>query len=581
MSNAADDVFAQAETDPGHALFARRSEEGEWRTVTAGEFAREVTAVARGLVAAGIRPGDRIAIMSPTRYEWVLADYAIWTVGAVTVPIYETNSAEQAAWILADSGALAAFAGNSRLAGLVEPVGGPVWTFDDGGLDCLEAQGKTAQKETLRNGDVRRLRTTDPDTIATIVYTSGTTGRPKGCVLTHGNLVDVVDSVVRFDGLSDQVLTPEASLLLFLPLAHILARVVQLAVVRTGTLTGHFGDVAAVASELTTFRPTLILAVPRVFEKLVNAADREAAASGHTRIFGMARRVAVNHSAQGRSRLAHRVFDRLIYRKLRDALGGRVRYTVSGGAPLAPELAHFLRGAGIPVLEGYGLTETTAATTLNPPGAERVGTVGRPLPGWDVRIAPDGEVLLRGPGVFHGYWHDDEATAAAVEDGWLRSGDIGELSDGYLTITARKKEVIVTAGGKNVAPAFLEDRLHTHWLIDNCVVVGDRRPFVGALVTLDPEGFADWKRAHDKPSGASVAELRHDPDLSVTLRSVIDEVNQAVSRAEAIKDFRVLPASFTVNNELTPTQKVRREYVMTKYADDIEELYWRGERRSP
>lgn len=568
MSNAADDVFAQAEKDPGHPLFARRSGDGEWLSVTAAEFAGQVAAVARGLVAAGIRRGDRIAIMSPTRFEWVLADYAIWTVGAVTVPIYETNSAEQAAWILADSGALAAFAGNSRLAALVEPVGGPVWSFADGGLESLVAQG-----ETLRNGDVRRLRTTDPDAIATIVYTSGTTGRPKGCVLTHGNVVDVVDSIVSFDGLSERVLTPEDSLLLFLPLAHILARVVQLAVVRTGTLTGHFGDVGAIAPELTAFRPTLILAVPRVFEKLVNAAEREAVASRRGRVFAMARRAAVNYSEKGRSRLARRVFDRLVYRKLRDALGGRAKYTVSGGAPLAPDLAHFLRGAGIPVLEGYGLTETTAATTLNPPEGERAGTVGLPLPGWDVRIAADGEVLLRGPGVFRGYWHNDRATAATFEDGWLRTGDIGELHDGYLTITARKKELIVTAGGKNVAPAFLEDRLHAHWLIDNCVVVGDRRPFVGALLTLDPEGFADWKRAHDKPSGASVAELRHDPDLSVTLRSVIDEVNQAVSRAEAIKDFRVLPARFTVNDELTPTQKVRRDHVMTKYADDIEELY--------
>ncbi|HET6502900.1 MAG TPA: AMP-dependent synthetase/ligase [Amycolatopsis sp.] len=568
MSNAADDVFRIAGTEPDHPLFARKVE-GGWRTVSAKEFTEEVDTLAKGLVSAGIRAGDRVALMSATRYEWVLVDFAIWTVGAVSVPVYETDSAEQAAWILADSGAIAAFAENARCAQLVEPVGGPVWTIEGGGLDALVAQGAA-----MPAADVERRRTVAPGAPATIVYTSGTTGRPKGCVLTHGNLVAEVDSIMRAQGITESVLTPESSILLFLPLAHILARIVQLAAVRAGALTAHTPDLADLTDDLLSFRPTLIAAVPRVFERLATTAARAAAARRLGWLFRAAERSAVKYSERGGA-FGHALFDRLVYRKLRAALGGRISHAICGGAPLSRHLGHFLRGAGISVLTGYGLTETTAGVTLNLPHAHRMDTVGRPLPGWSVRIAADGEVLVRGPGVFAGYWHNEPATRATLAaEGWLRTGDLGEIHQGYLSITGRKKELIVTAGGKNVAPALFEDRLNEHWLIDNCVVVGDRRPYVSVLLTLDPAGFAEWKRRHHKPSGASVAELRYDPDLALTLQSVVDEVNAAVSRAEAIKRFRVLPEAFTVNDELTPTQKIRRRHVLAKYAEDVEELYY-------
>jgi long-chain acyl-CoA synthetase len=568
MSNAADDVFRIAGTEPDHPLFARKVEDG-WRTVTAKEFTEEVDTLAKGLVSAGIRAGDRVALMSATRYEWVLVDFAIWTVGAVSVPVHETDSAEQAAWILADSGAIAAFAENARCVELVEPVGGPIWSIEDGGLDALVAQGAAMPAE-----DVERRRTVAPGAPATIVYTSGTTGRPKGCVLTHGNLVAEVDSIMRAEGVTESVLTPDGSILLVLPLAHILGRIMQLAAVRAGTLTAHTRDLAGVTDDLRSFRPTRIVAVPRVFEKLANTAARETAARGLGWLFRAAERSAVRYSERGGA-FGHALFDRLVYRKLRAALGGRITHAVCGGAPLSPRLGHFLRGVGLSVLAGYGLTETTGGVTLNLPHAHRMDTVGRPLPGWSVRIAADGEVLVHGPGVFAGYWHDEVATRATLaEDGWLRTGDLGEIHEGYLSITGRKKELIVTAGGNNVAPALFEDRLNEHWLIDNCVVIGDRRPYVSVLITLDPAGFAEWKRRHHKPSGATVAALRYDPDLALTLQSVVDDVNATVSRAEAIKRFRVLPEAFTVNDELTPTQKIRRRYVLSKYAEDVEELYY-------
>jgi long-chain acyl-CoA synthetase len=568
MSNAADDVFQLAGTDPERALFSRKTA-GSRRNVTAKEFAAEVVAVAKGLVAAGIRAGDRVALMSATRYEWVLVDYAIWTVGAVSVPVYETDSAEQVAWILADSGAIAAIAENAGTAALVEPVGGPVWSIEDGGLGRLVAQGGVLPAEAVEG-----RRTVEPEAPATIVYTSGTTGRPKGCVITHGNLVSEVDSIMGADGMGDTVLTPESAVLLFLPLAHILARIVQLAVVRAGALTAHTGHGADLEHEFATFRPTLIVAVPRVFEKLFHAAARRGETARRAWLFELAERVAIAYSEKGRARLAHRMLDRLVYRKLRAALGGRIAYAVCGGAPLSKRLAHFVRGAGMPVLEGYGLTETCGPVTFNSPFAPRLGTVGRPLPYWSVRIAADGEVLVSGPGVFAGYWHDEPGTRAAFADeGWLRTGDLGVLRDGYLVITGRRKDVIVTAGGKNVAPQRLEDQLNAYWLIEHSVVVGDRRAYVGALITLDAEAFDEWKHRHGKPAGAGLDQLRHDRQLALTLQDVIDDVNRAVSRAEAITRFRVLPGRFTVNDELTPTQQIRRQCVLAKYAEDVEELY--------
>ncbi|MGE5132623.1 MAG: AMP-dependent synthetase/ligase [Gemmatimonadota bacterium] len=582
QANAADDVFERAALAPGHVSFARKDGSG-WTPVTSAGFARQVTALAAGLIAAGIRPGDRVALMSGTRYEWALCDFAIWTAGAVTVPIYETSSVPQVSWILGDSGAAAIFVENEDYEKTVAEADVPtlrqVWRLDDDSLSRLAARGEDVDPVLVE----RRRGGTAADSPATIVYTSGTTGRPKGCVLSHASLIGEVRNIALADGISDTILTGDSSILLFLPLAHILARVVQLVAVHNGARIAHTSNLPGLAGELASFRPTVVLAVPRVFEKLYNTAARKAAADGHERIFRAAENTAVawsqalDHGGPGPGlRLRRALFDRLVYRKLRAAMGGRVAFAVSGGAPLAARLGHFLRGAGVTILEGYGLTETASGATLNLPGVLRIGTVGRPLPGWAVRIAPDGEVLLKGPGVFSGYWRNERATAAALdEQGWLHTGDLGALDDGFLSITGRQKDLIVTAAGKNVAPAYFEDRLRAHWLIDQCVLVGDQRPFVAALVTLDPPAFTEWKREHGKPESASVAELGADADLVADIQAAVDEINREVSRAEAVRKFRIVAAEFTVSEELTPTQKVRRSYVLAKFESDVRELYRR------
>lgn len=580
QASAADDAFERAARSPGHVAFARRSG-GGWTHVTSKQFADQVSALAAGLIAAGIQPGDRIALMSATRYEWVLCDFAIWTAGAVTVPVYETSSVPQVAWILSDSGAVAAFTGTEEhrtaVARADVPAVRQTWLMDEDSLAALAAAGRDLPPAQVMG----RRQQTSSSSPATIVYTSGTTGVPKGCVLTHANLIGEVRSVVLADGVSDTILTSESSILMFLPLAHVFARIVELAALHNGALIAHTSNLRGLAGELSAFRPTIVLAVPRVFETLYNTASRKAAAEGHGAIFRAAETAAVAYSealASGRPgpllSLRRRVFDRLVYRKLRAAMGGRVAYAVSGGAPLPARLGHFLRGAGVTVLEGYGLTETASGLTLNLPGALRIGTVGRPLPGWAVRIAADGEVLVKGPGVFDGYWCNDPATAEVLDaDGWLHTGDLGSLDAGFLTITGRRKDLIVTAGGKNVAPAFFEDRLRAHWLIDQVVLVGDQQPFVGALLTLDLAAFADWKREHGKPPTATVADLGGDQDLVSAIQTAIDEVNRQVSRAEAIRGFRIVAAEFTVSEELTPTQKVRRDYVLAKFSAEVQALY--------
>jgi long-chain acyl-CoA synthetase len=567
--NTTDDIVHNAVRTPDRPAFASRVA-GVWRTKTWREFAEQTTAVAAGLVANGVAPGDRVAIMAGTCLDWVRADYAIWLAGAVTVPIYETSSAAQTSWILRDSGAVAAFVADERRRVLVAGAGTVrhVWSMADGALAELAAD---ARDDLLAEVEHRR-RTLTPDSLATIVYTSGTTGNPKGCELTHGNLLASVHSVTMADGVEDEVLNQDTSILLFLPLAHIFARIVQLAAVHAGALTAHTDDIAGVADQLAAFRPTLVLAVPRVFEKFHDRAARAAATAGHRRLFRAAERTAVAYSRAidaGRPGLPLRarrfLFDRLVYPKLRAALGGRVRYAVSGGAPLSPTLGHFLRGIGIPVLEGYGLTETSAAVTVNLPAAQRIGTVGRPLPGCRVRIAADSEVLVRGGSVFGGYWGDERATVAAFDgDGWLRTGDLGRLDDGYLTIIGRKKELLVTSSGKNIAPAFLEERVRAHELVDECVLVGDNRPYVAALVTLDPDAVAAWQREHGTGT---------DADVRSAVQAIIDDANAAVSTAESVRRFRILPTPFAVNDELTPTQKVRRGHVLAKYAGEIAELY--------
>src|SRR5690606_17476184 len=408
--------------------------------------------------------------------------------------------------------------------------------------------------------------------LATIVYTSGTTGRPKGCRLTHRCLVAEVNSMLDAEGVRDQVLGEHASLLLFLPLAHILARVVQMAAFRHGVRIGHLNDLRRVAVELRAFQPTVLLAVPRVFEKLYHTAARQAEASGHGKLFRAAERAAVAYSQAMETgdiapglRTRRWLYDRPVYAKLRAATGGRVAYAIGGGAPLSPRLGHFLRGAGIAVLEGYGLTETSSAVTLNLPRAKRIGTVGRPLPGYEVRIADDGEVLVRGSGVFAGYWRNAAATEEALTgSGWFHTGDLGRLDDGYLTITGRRKDILVTAAGKNASPAVHEDMLRSHWLIDHCVLVGDRRPYLAALISLDREALAQWRRERGGPAETTGPALRADPALRAAIQAAVDEVNATVSKAEQIKRFRIVDAEFTVGDELTPTQKVRRDRVLAK-----------------
>jgi long-chain acyl-CoA synthetase len=579
-ANAADILFDNARRRPDHPAAARKLD-GRWRDVPSIQFADEVLVLAAGLVASGVRAGDRIALMSGTSYEWMRCDFAIWAAGAVTVPIYESSSATQVDWIVTDSGATAAFVENDTMRAMVERAARGtvrhVWAMDEEGLRALVDAGRHVPADVVE----QRRCAVDESSVATIVYTSGTTGRPKGCVLTHGNLMAEIRAIVDADGISQKVLTEDSSILLFLPLAHILARVVQLAAVHTGTQLGHTSDIKNLAAELRAFRPTAVLAVPRVFETFHHTAALTAAADGHARLFAAAETTAVTHSqAIDRGgpglglRLRHRIFDRLVYGKLRAALGGRAAYAVSGGAPLDPRLAHFLRGIGLTVLEGWGLTETAAAVTLNLPAAQRIGTVGRPLPGCEVRLADDGEVLVRGGVVFSGYWRNDAATDDAFDGGWLRTGDTGTLdADGYLTIVGRKKDLIVTAGGKNIAPTYLEDQLRRHWLIDQCVLVGDRRPYIAALITLDPDGLVHWLLTHGRPADTTVAQVRDDPELRSAVQTAVDAVNRTVSRAEAIKRFRILAGPFTIGDELTPTQKVRRQHVLDKLAHEVDALY--------
>ena len=575
-----DAVRERASSSPDSVVFTRKVD-GRWAPVTAKEFATEVSSLAAGLVASGVGPGDRVGLMSRTRYEWTLCDYAIWTAGAVTVPIYETSSAEQVQWNLGDSGAVAVLLETAAHAALLESVRDRlpdlrgVWQMDGGGLDELAAAGRDVPEQEL----AARRETLTAESLATIIYTSGTTGRPKGCELTHRNLLTVCRA--------PQAMLPElfdgtGSTLLFLPLAHVFARFVQVACVESGSKMGHTADVKALLPDLATFTPTFLLSVPRVFEKVYNSAKQKAHGSGKGAIFDRAEATAIAYSQaldSGRPalalRLQHAVFDRLVYSKLRSAMGGKIEYAVSGGAPLGARLGHFFRGIGITILEGYGLTETSAPSTVNLPSDIKIGTVGKPLPGTAVRTAEDGEVLVKGDQVFRGYWHDEAATAEVLRDGWFTTGDLGELDDdGFLRITGRKKEILVTSGGKNVAPAVLEDRLRAHPLISQCMVVGDQKPFIACLLTLDPEAVPAWASRHGRPATTTAADLVDDPELRAELQAAVDDANLAVSRAEAIRTFAVLPEDWTEEGgHLTPSLKLKRSVVMQQYAADVEALY--------
>ncbi len=530
--NLTDDVVRNAAEHPDAVAFSRRTADG-WADVTAAEFLTQVRGVAKGLIAAGLGPGDRVALVSRTRYEWTLLDYAIWFAGAVSVPVYETASPEQVTAVLHDSGCRALLvedaARRDRLAelGLRREL---TWTVEDGAVEELTAAGRDVPDDDLE----RRRTAVRPGDLATLIYTSGTTGRPRGCMLTHGNLMAEVGTAVA--ALPELFEGEDAATLLFLPLAHVFARVIQVGAVRSRVRLGHTPHVVNLLDDLASFRPTFVLAVPRVYEKIFNTASQQAAVRGRGRAFDRAADVAIAYSRaldDGRPgvtlRTRHRINEQA-YDAFRGMFGGRCRYVLSGGAPLGERLGHFLRGVGLTVLEGYGLTETTAAVTANLPGLVKIGTVGRPLPGITVRVADDGELLVRGAQVFAGYWNDGAATAEAVDEhGWLHTGDLGEIDDeGFVSVSGRKREVIVTAGGKNVAPAGLEDRLRAHPLVSQCMVVGDGRPYVAALVTLDRDAVRQW--AAERAKSTDVAALTDDADLRAEIQTVVDEANRPSPR---------------------------------------------------
>lgn len=580
IGNLTDDVVRNAEEHPEQIAIVHRSDSG-WEDVTARDFHVQVRSVAKGLVAAGVEIGDRVVLLSRTRYEWTLLDYAIWYAGAVTVPVYETSSAAQVRWILEDSGAVAAFVespkhqqrvaeGKPELPGLRH-----TWVIEEGAVDELCRLG-----ELIDDEDIEQRRTAvTPESVATIIYTSGTTGLPKGCALTHGNFM--FELTVALDALDEVFNAEESSTLLFLPLAHVFARVIQVGCVRARVRLGHSSDVKSLVADLSEFRPTFVLAVPRVFEKIFNTASQNARIDGKGPLFDRAASTAMAYSKaldEGRPsrwlRARHAVFDRLVYGRIRAAMGGNLAFAVSGGAPLGERLGHFYRGLGVTVLEGYGLTETTAAVAVNRPGSLRVGTVGQPLPGTTIRVRPDGELVVRGGQVMQGYWHNAEATGEVLDgDGWLHTGDLGDIDDeGFVRITGRKKEILVTAGGKNVAPAPLEDRIRAHYLVSQCLVVGDGRPFIGALVTLDPDAVGRWAGQHGKTG--DVSTLREDPDLRAEVQTAVDEANETVSQAESVRRFVILERDWSEESgELTPSLKVRRNVVLKSAREHVDALY--------
>ncbi|MDT5097147.1 MAG: long-chain acyl-CoA synthetase [Mycobacterium sp.] len=593
--NIVSSVYAHERDDPDLVIF-QRLVDGDWKNVTAAQAAEQIRSVALGLIAEGVAPGDRVAVFSATRYEWPIIDFAILSVGALTVPIYETSSVEQVRHVLSDSGAVLVFAETDAHAEKIDhlkdelPDLRKVLRIDSSGasaLDELTAAGKSVDTGEL-DARLASIKASDP---ATLIYTSGTTGRPKGCQLTHSNLVyEIRGAKASFPTLLDK----GERLLVFLPLAHVLARAITIAAFSNKVTLGFTSDIKNLVPMFGLFKPTLVVSVPRVFEKVYNTAEQNARSDGKGRIFEAAVNTAIEWSqaqenGRGREerkgkgpglllRVKHAVFDRLVYGKLRAALGGDCHAAISGGAPLGARLGHFYRGVGLTIYEGYGLTETSAAITVNQINAIKIGSVGKLLPGNSMRLNDDDELLVRGGVVFAGYWHNEEETRAVFSDGWFHTGDLGAIDDeGFLTIVGRKKEIIVTAGGKNVAPAILEDRLRAHPLISQAMCVGDAKPFIAALITIDPEAWPGWKERNGKNTDATVADLADDPDLTAEIDLAVKEANQAVSKAEAIRKFRILPVDFTEDTgELTPTLKVKRKVVAEKFASDIEGLYDRA-----
>jgi long-chain acyl-CoA synthetase len=572
-------IAERAWFEPERITMSRPLGDG-WQPVTAREVEEEVRATAKGLVAAGIQIGDRVAIMARTRYEWTILDFAIWYAGGCVVPIYETSSAEQVDWILNDSGSVGLIVETPTHKELVSSVlpafTKHVWVMTEDVLATLRKAG-----EHISNDEIERRRNSlVPSSLATLIYTSGTTGRPKGVQLTHSNFLSECGNVV--EGASDLFLKPGGSTLLFLPVAHVFGRMVQIGAIHAGLHLAHCSDpVARLQPDMASFKPTFVLAVPRIFEKIYNGAEAKAEAAGKGKIFRKAADVAIAYSEAKEKRgfnpmlsLKHALFDKLVYSKIRAAMGGSVEAAISGGAPLGVRLGHFYRGAGITILEGYGLTETTAGATLNLTKQLRVGSVGRPIPGNSIRIAEDGEVLIGGPIVMRGYWQNDAANQEVFDGQWFKSGDLGRLDDdGFLYITGRKKELIVTAGGKNVAPAVLEDRLRAHPLVSQCMVVGDNQPFIASLITIDQDMLKGWVAANNK-AGATLETLRNDPDLIAVIQTAVDEANKAVSKAESIRKFTILPTDFTIaGGQLTAKLSLKRHVIGEQYAAEIAALF--------
>ncbi|MFD5149264.1 AMP-dependent synthetase/ligase [Streptomyces sp. NPDC058401] len=587
----ADAVFLHAREDPGRVVLGRKSD-GVWGDVTSGELASEVLGLAKGLLAQGIRFGDRVAIMSRTRYEWTLFDFALWAIGAQPVPVYPSSSAEQVHWILYDSGCTACVVEDEDQAmtvgSVIErlPRLRRLWQLDAGAVDELVRDGLPVAEDVVH----RHRSAVTPDATATVIYTSGTTGRPKGCVLTHGNFMFEADTMVtRWESVFQARPGDQPSTLLFLPLAHVFGRMVEVAAVRARVKLGHQPVLAAaeLLPDLAAFRPTFVLGVPYVFEKVFAAARRKAETEGRTGPFDRAVDTAVRYAEareqkafgagpgpSAKLRMEHQLFEKLVYGKVREALGGRVRYAMSGGSAMSRRLGLFFDGAGVTVFEGYGLTESCAAATANPPGAIKYGTVGRPIPGGTVHIAGDGEIWLHGAHVFSGYLNDPHATDAVLRDGWLATGDLGRLdADGYLTITGRKKEILVTSNGKSVAPTALEERVRSHPLVSQCVLVGNDRPYIAALLTLDMEGVAHWLAMRGRPR-LPAAELALDPDLTAEVRRSVVAANTLVSQAESIRTFRILGEQFSEERGLlTPSLKLKRRAIEKAYAKEVAALY--------
>lgn len=588
----ADVVFEYAEEDPHRVALGRKDADGHWHDVTSATFRDEVLALAKGLIAHGVRFGDRVALISRTRYEWTLFDFALWAVGAQSVPVYPTSSAEQVFWMLHDAEASAVMVEHEdhamTVASVIDrlPQLKRLWQLDTDAVGALVAAGAQVDDEVVH----RHRRAVTPDSVATVIYTSGTTGRPKGCVVTHANFMFETDTMSsRWESVFRSRPGDEASTLLFLPLAHVFGRMVEITAIRGRVKLGHQPELSARAlmPDLVSFRPTFILAVPYIFEKVFHGARRKAEAEGRLGPFDKAVDVAVKHAEAMEARafgtgpgpsaalrMQHQFFEKVVYKKVREAMGGRIRNAMSGGSGMERRLGLFFEGAGVTVYEGYGLTESTAAATANPPERTRYGTVGQPVPGTTVHIADDGEVWVYGAHVFGGYLGDPKATEAVLRDGWLATGDLGALDDdGYLTITGRKKEILVTSGGKSVSPAALEERVRAHPLVAQCIVVGNDRPYIAALVTVDLESVEHWLTMQGRPP-MKPADLVRDPDLEMEVRRAVVAANTAVSQAESIRTFRILAHQFTEEHGLlTPSLKLKRKAIEAAYAAEVDALY--------